>query len=34
MGARSEVTDEGMCRESGSGKGEVVGCVRGGMMAD
>ena len=34
MGARSEVTDEGMCRESGSGKGEVVGCVHGGMMAD
>ena len=34
MGARSEVTDEGMRWESGSGKGEVVGCVHGGMMAD
>ena len=34
MGARSELTDEGMRRESGSGKGVVVGCVHGGMMAD
>ena len=34
MGAQLEVTDGGMRRESGSGKGEVVGCVHGGMMAD
>ena len=34
MGARSEVTDEGMCLASGLGKGEVVCCVLGGMMAD
>ena len=34
MGAQLEVTDEGMHRELGSGKGEVVGCVHGGMMAD
>ena len=33
-GAQSEVTDEGMRRESGSGKGVVVGCVLGRMMAD